>query len=433
MKQVDGLKNRHADMVEAVYQAAKDGIDAMTMPRIPAPVTKSGKGDPEIAIAVLSDWQIGKLTPTYNSEIAKRRIKEYGDKLVKLTNIQRADHPVDEVHVWFIGDQLEGEMIFPGQAHLIDSSLYRQLTIDGPEIMIEFLQKMLANFKKVKVIGVSGNHGCQPVGSARALTEHGLRGPGEISIGDKVWSVDDDGKSILVPVEEVFVYDYDGPMAVIGNSRFNHFATPNHRVVGKGVYSDKWIESRASSFSDTKILMSGHGHDDEYAISDDDIRLAAWCITDSCLSKHGYWSFYQRESKAHRIERLLRNNYSYKRLDRTRDIGEICGKKLKKECEASVEFHVHADDSRKISSIISNKDSLPEWVYKLSRRQVGVFLDEYVYTDGSIPKGKGNVCLYISKANLREDIQRLLTINGYRATATEYRPGHWRLNVCGIG
>ena len=58
-----------------------------------------------------------------------------------------------------LGDIVEGELIFPGQSHLIDSSLYRQVTVDGPRIMHTFFSILLENFKEVEVYWVIGNHG----------------------------------------------------------------------------------------------------------------------------------------------------------------------------------------------------------------------------------------------------------------------------------
>jgi hypothetical protein len=67
------------------------------------------------------------VTPDYNSDIAAERVYRYGEKVVKLIELQRANHPVNEARIYLLGDLLEGEEIFPGQAHRIDASLYAQL------------------------------------------------------------------------------------------------------------------------------------------------------------------------------------------------------------------------------------------------------------------------------------------------------------------
>jgi len=108
---------------------------------------------------MLSDWQLGKVTPDYDSVVCEQRIQQYTAKVAALTEIQRADHPVNELHVWLLGDLVEGELIFPGQAHKIDASLYRQVALDGPRILGDFLRQMLSIFAEVKVTAVIGNHG----------------------------------------------------------------------------------------------------------------------------------------------------------------------------------------------------------------------------------------------------------------------------------
>jgi len=147
------------ELVEAVYQAAKDGLSGLVLDTIPAPRPPKAPGETEVALAVLSDWQLAKRTSTYNSDVCEERIERLAERIVRLTQIQRADHAVDDLHVHVLGDIVEGELIFPGQAHQIDASLYRQVTLDGPRILGNFLRRMLANFERVHVTAVIGNHG----------------------------------------------------------------------------------------------------------------------------------------------------------------------------------------------------------------------------------------------------------------------------------
>ena len=159
LKQLDKAKNKKADMVDAVYQAVDTNLRTWGKPKVPKPTLSNKKANEEVAIAVLSDIQLAKVTPEYNSEIAEIRVIEYAKKIVELANLQRATHPINKCAVFAVGDIIEGELIFPGQSHLIDSSLYRQVTVDGPRIMTKFFDILLANFKEVDVHWVIGNHG----------------------------------------------------------------------------------------------------------------------------------------------------------------------------------------------------------------------------------------------------------------------------------
>lgn len=157
---VDKHKNSKDEIVSAIYHAAYDAFSNTNLV-IPErkELRRTGNGDPEVAVAVFADWQLGKVTPDYNSEVLAERIELYTKKLLDIVEIQRADHPVDTLHVWLLGDIVEGEEIFPGQSHLLDSGIYRQVGVNGPEILTKFLSTALQHFSKVHVTGVIGNHG----------------------------------------------------------------------------------------------------------------------------------------------------------------------------------------------------------------------------------------------------------------------------------
>lgn len=155
----DKLKNSVADYSDVVYKAAYEALSQINLKPIKPPNNKSNsKKTAEVANPILSDFQCGKVTPSYNSNICRERISLYGDKVLDLTEVQRSDHPVNVAHVHMLGDMVEGEGIFPTQSHLLDTSLYKQV-INVVEITVDFLRKMLSTFDHVHVVGVQGNHG----------------------------------------------------------------------------------------------------------------------------------------------------------------------------------------------------------------------------------------------------------------------------------
>lgn len=145
--------------VEAVYDAMYAAVENIRPERVEAPQLDWAAGDEEVAVAVLADWQLGKRTPTYNSEVCRERIAAYTEYVIERTRVQRADHPVNSIRCWFLGDIVEGEDIFSGQSHLIDSSLYRQVGINGPEIIRDMILRFLEEFETVHMAAVIGNHG----------------------------------------------------------------------------------------------------------------------------------------------------------------------------------------------------------------------------------------------------------------------------------
>lgn len=160
LRDLDKARAKREELVDAVYRAARDAASGLELkPVAPPKRDERRKRSPEYALPVLSDWQLGKKTPSYTSDACEQRVETFSDKVLELTAIQRSDHPVREAHVFALGDLIEGEMIFPGQAHRIDSSLYRQVTVDGPRILANFLRRMLSSFDHVTVHAVDGNHG----------------------------------------------------------------------------------------------------------------------------------------------------------------------------------------------------------------------------------------------------------------------------------
>ena len=158
LRQLEKSKRSQDELVEAVYQAAKDAAMGMNIAPVPTPKPDKRKLAPEAAILMLADWQVGKVTPTYSSDVAAERVKILTRKVQKLVAIQRADHPVKELHIFLLGDLVEGEDIFPGQAHLIDGGLYSQI-FQTAEMLAGLVRTLAAEFETVNVVGVIGNHG----------------------------------------------------------------------------------------------------------------------------------------------------------------------------------------------------------------------------------------------------------------------------------
>ena len=152
-------RNRSDRYFATVGDAVKAGIRSLKVSNVTPPVKDRRRKDNETAIVFISDWHIGKATPSYSTATCEERISRLAQKVVEITNIQRLDHPVKHCAIIATGDMIEGELIFPGQAWEVDSSLYRQVTVDGPRILSDLIRTMLANFESVTVYATPGNHG----------------------------------------------------------------------------------------------------------------------------------------------------------------------------------------------------------------------------------------------------------------------------------
>lgn len=161
LRKLDAFRDKRAEYVAALRDAIFEAIEEVV---ITPPVARRAKvKDPdateEICVAMLSDVQLGKITVDYDSEVAILRVQRYASKIVALARIQNADHPVKRCRVQLIGDIVEGEGIFPHQAHEIDSGIYRQIGVNGPRLLSEFILTLLTFFDTVHITGVIGNHG----------------------------------------------------------------------------------------------------------------------------------------------------------------------------------------------------------------------------------------------------------------------------------
>jgi len=164
-KQLQQTKQKTDELVEATIQASYDAVLAVgKIPPVKEISIDKRKGKSEVALWHLTDWQGAKRTTSYNSEVMRKRVMDFAEKAVGITNIQRADHPVKELTIMFGGDMVEGLFNFPGQAFEIDATLFEQY-VNVSRLLVEVVRYALSNYEKVCVVPEWGNHG--RIGSKR--------------------------------------------------------------------------------------------------------------------------------------------------------------------------------------------------------------------------------------------------------------------------
>ena len=164
-KQLLQAKQRTDELVEVTHQAAYDatlGMGPVTPVKVPD-LAKSKK-KPEVALWHLTDWQGAKKTPSYNSQVMYERVMNFAEKAVKISDIMRADHPVNDCLIMFGGDMVEGLFNFPSQAFEIDATLFEQY-VNVSKLLVDVVRYALTNYQKVTVVPEWGNHG--RIGSKR--------------------------------------------------------------------------------------------------------------------------------------------------------------------------------------------------------------------------------------------------------------------------
>jgi hypothetical protein len=160
-------RDRYEAMILATERGAKAAMLALgPVPDVPAP-TLTGKGRAEVALLHLTDFQGYKLTTSYNASVMRKRGLRAIQKAVRLTEIQRNDHPVRDLTILFGGDMVEGLFNFPQQPFELDDPDLHNQWAGVSRLLIDVVRYGLAHFRNVHVVAEWGNHG--RLGSKRAV------------------------------------------------------------------------------------------------------------------------------------------------------------------------------------------------------------------------------------------------------------------------
>lgn len=170
--QLHKAKAKTADLVAAVYEAAHDAALVNGTPRpVPPPAKDRRKGAAEVALLHMTDTHIGAVTESYNSDVAARRVNETVAKTVKLTDIQRAEHPVRECVVMLGGDLIEQTAQFSHQVWGVDQTTFDQV-FTAARVIGDALLTLLTHFDALTVYEVPGNHGRVGRGKGRQSLDY---------------------------------------------------------------------------------------------------------------------------------------------------------------------------------------------------------------------------------------------------------------------
>jgi hypothetical protein len=151
-------KAKTSDLIDAVHEAARLSLLATPRTKLQPPLKDIRKGKAEVALVHLTDWQAGKQTVSYDIGTLSARIEQMIDKVVQLTVIQRAHHPVKDCVVMLGGDMVEGLGIFPGQVYEVGAHLFEQM-FEVVRIIEQAIRTLAVNFENVTVVCEFGNHG----------------------------------------------------------------------------------------------------------------------------------------------------------------------------------------------------------------------------------------------------------------------------------
>lgn len=348
--------------------------------------------------------------------------KRLWKSIIEIVQLHRPD---EIIHIGDLMDYPQPSRWTKGTRHEFEGSVF-----EDSEKAIRQLLEPLREAYDGPIGVIEGNHDCLDT-KTRAVTSQGLKNIDELTGEELVLSVDQNGNSIWQRIDKIVRYPHKGKMYRVKGASVSALITRNHRIVGLDKKKESWVETTPETMTTDRLYSysagRGKGVDNPH-YSDEIIRLAAWCVTDSFYDgRYNEWILYQSGINAETARKLLQDNgLEFKEKARERDTEFIAGKKLKSAPQTSYEFKFSSD---KITKLVPDKNQIPEWIWGLSERQFQVFLDELIFCDGS-DYGRGtSKVLYVCREKMREDLMVLCAMNGVRANAYEYRPGHWRLNI----
>jgi hypothetical protein len=152
-------KAKTADLVDAVFEGAREAALIVGQPKPVTPPKRDKRTkDAAAGLLHLTDWQLGKETADYSTEVCERRVMQAVAKTIRITEVQRADHPVPVCHVMFGGDHVENVDTYPLQIAETDSTIFEQV-FRAASLMQAVVISLLGSFDRVEVWEVAGNHG----------------------------------------------------------------------------------------------------------------------------------------------------------------------------------------------------------------------------------------------------------------------------------
>lgn len=161
------LRRDNKALVDALID--QDGFFA-TVEQLTANLEKRAPSDPKGYIGsedataatveiLLSDLQIGKLSPGYNTPIARKRLFEYGRALVfQITQKASAGYKIERIVLGLLGDIIESDKKHKNSGRACDTGTAEQMQ-DAMLSIFEFIIEPLASLGiEMEVICITGNH-----------------------------------------------------------------------------------------------------------------------------------------------------------------------------------------------------------------------------------------------------------------------------------
>lgn len=332
----------------------------------------------------------------------------------------------DKRYMLFNGDLFDA-ILLKDQKRAVPHLMER--TDNQLNVKLEEMAHFLYPYKDLILFMGRGNH-CL-IEDTEVLTADGFKPIKEITESDFVASYDVERDTIVYDQpEQIHHIDYTGDMYLCETNGLNFGASPDHRMFGIG-QTGKPYYRLAKDFNRGSTYMAKVAVESKSVgvnLSDDELRLLGWLLTDAHIPTKGGAIIYQsKEKHVEQIRDLLdRMHIEYKETVRHRKIKSICGKVLKS-VKPQHEFRLHIDFIREIQEIAKSG----KWfgvVRNTDQRQFKAFFDTIVDADGNRPKSAKSCCAIHGNKEILEKFQILCFHHGIRASLSVTTRGHYVLN-----
>lgn len=289
-----------------------------------------------------------------------------------------------------------------------------------------------------------GNHECLD-DSSEVLTRRGWVPIAEVTMDDEVASMHPhDLTTTWAKPVKVHRYEYSGEMVEARQRGMSMRVTPNHRMAyflwdrafgdGRSARLSYVLAEDAERMSVVHVPAMARSAAAGCRWSDDQIRLAAWVLTDGHINSDTS-SVYVYQSKERGIEEIrgILTRLGVEWDEKVRP-GRFDGVIIK----SALPQHVfRVGRTPWLAELVGGHEkSIPDWVHECTDRQFEVFLESYVDGDGSRrpPREKSWARVIYGTHRMLSQLQAACVTHGFRASLS-WQPrgdgddGYYRLNV----
>ena len=141
---------------QIVVEILQDVIPTTKFTPKPLKVCKSRyKNKEEKAVVLWSDMHIGRYSP----ELMQKKVSTFYSTIVKMVDTQRSSIPIKDLHIFMLGDVVDGDEIFPAQSYEQKFYLMEQMFTYGLPMVTNLINQLSNHFESITISCVPGNHG----------------------------------------------------------------------------------------------------------------------------------------------------------------------------------------------------------------------------------------------------------------------------------